>query len=70
MSLCDIFPDDPSCAPAVVEPEPVAEPEPVEDVTEDGGDDDVADGEGAEGEGAEDAEAEEMMESDHTGGWI
>jgi hypothetical protein len=58
MSLCDIFPDDPSCA--VAEPEPVPEPEPaVTEVTEGGEEGGEETGEGA-GEG--DAEAEEKGE--------
>ena len=58
MSLCDIFPDDPSCA--APEPEPTPEPV-VEEDTEEGGEEAE---EGAEeaGEGEGDAEAEEKEE--------
>ena len=67
-SLCDIFPDDPSCAPP--EPEPVPEPEPeVEDVDEEVAEDDAAEDEGAEDEGAEDAEAEMAVEKPALAGW-
>merc|ERR1719361_181439 len=57
-SLCDIFPDDPSCA--APEPEPVAEPEPVTEPVDDGeGAEEVTD-EAGEGEGeGEEAAAEE-----------
>ena len=55
-SLCDIFPDDPSCAPA--EPEPTPEPEPVEPVDDGEGEADVED-EPAEEEGGEEEAAEE-----------
>jgi hypothetical protein len=60
-SLCDIFPDDPSCAAA--EPEPVAEPETTTDPvdTSEGGEevtDEAGEGEGeGEGEGAEEEAA-------------
>merc|ERR1719232_37907 len=56
MSLCDIFPDDPSCAPEP-EPTPDPEPEPVDEEVEE-------DAEG--GEGEEDAEAEEKEEISDT----
>ena len=58
-SLCDIFPDDPSCA--APEPEPTPEPEP--EVEESEPEEEVVDEEGGEEEGAEGEEgAEEEAE--------
>ena len=57
MSLCDIFPDDPSCA--APEPEPQPDPEP--EVEESGGEEEVEEEEGGEeaGEGEEAEEGDE-----------
>jgi len=55
-SLCDIFPDDPSCA--APEPEPQPEPEPTDPVDDGEGDADVEDEAGEEG-GEEEAAEEE-----------
>ena len=59
MSLCDIFPDDPSCAP---EPEPVVdvEPEPVDEEVEE----DADAGEEEEGEEVEAEEKEEISDGE------
>lgn len=64
-ALCDVFPDDPSCA--APEPEPQPEPEdPIDDTQDDPVDDDA--GEDA-GEGEEDAEPEEKMSGDERRFW-
>ena len=60
MSLCDIFPDDPSCAPPEPEPQPDPEPEdeesePEDEVVDEEGGEEEAEGEGEEG-GEEEAE--------------
>ena len=61
MSLCDIFPDDPSCATPEPEPQPEPEQPDEDDIEEEEVDEEVADEEAEEG-GEEDADATALAE--------